>query len=308
MAGTGRFEDLLTDLIYLRKDAGFTPRRVRTATTFLDVIGGEQTYESAKARLLSAVNALPEQRNTEILLAALALDEKYKGVSLLKRRREIYGEKTGLKPDAIADHENVAIHELAIYLLTARYAQSPLPDGATMHSTAIHEHTNVITLVRDKLWVETRESFRTIPLIDGVEYFEISSDIPAKITTTSDIVVKSETTGSGLRHRFFFKSPLKRGEPADLSFIMQPDGTRDDELILKEDTRAYHLPTISSGMEIMFLGEKPKLIWHYAQLPVFERSGRPAKDQLLDLSGGSNVRVEWNDLYGGLFTGIAWEW
>ena len=303
-------EDLLTDLIYLRKDAGFTPRRMREASAFLEVIDGKGLeYDIVKTRLISAVHALPNQEYTEILLAAMALTEEYAKMPLLKNRREIYGIKTGRKPDTVSDYENSAIHELAIYLMSARYAQSPLPDSVpAMHSTAIHERTNVITLVRDRRWIETRESFRTIPLIDGVEYFEISSDIPARITALSDIVVSSEATGSWLQHRFYFKEPLIRGKPADLNFIMQPDGTRDEELVLKEETRAYHLPTIHGGMEVMFLGEKPKLLWHYTQMPLFERPGKPTKERLLDFRGGSTVRVEWDDLYGGLFSGIAWAW
>ena len=303
-------EDLLSDLIYLRKDAGFTPRRMREASVFLDVIDGDDlAYEAVKARLISAVNALPNQEYTEILLAAMALTDEYAKIPLLKNRRKLYGLRTGRKPDTVSDYENSAIHELAIYMLSARYAQSPLPGGVpAMHGTAIHERTNVITLVRDRLWIETRESFRTIPLIDGVEYFEISSDIPARITSDSDIVVKSETTESGHRHRFFFKTPLTYGVPTDLSFIMHPDAICDEELIIKEEARAYHLPTISSGMEVIFLGEKPKLLWHYSQLPLHERPGKPAKNRLLDLSGGSTVRVEWNNLYGGLYSGIAWTW
>jgi hypothetical protein len=310
LAGFSMFEDLLTDLIYLRKESGFTPRRMRSASVFLEVVGGqEQAFDSVKARLVSAINALPDQKDTAVLMAALALDEGYEGIPILKRRREIYGQKTGYKPDAVADQESAALHELAIFLLSARYAQSPLPDGATaMHSVAIHERVHVTTLVRDKLWAETREYYRTIPLIDGVEYFEISSDIPAKVMSTSDIVVKSESTGSGLKHRFYFGKPLKRGQPAELNFIMQPDGTRDSKLVLKEEIRAFHLPSIAGGMEILFLGDKPKLIWHYAQLPLFERPGQPTKQRLLHLGSGSTVRVEWNDLYGGLYSGVAWMW
>lgn len=310
MAGRKQFEDLLTDLIYLRKDAGFTPRRVREASVFLEVVGGkEQVYEHIKARLISAIYALPDQRDTDILLAAMALAKGYEDIPLLKYRRELYGQQSGYKPDAIADYETAALRELALYLLSARYAQSPLPDGTpALHSTAIHERTHVTTLVRDRLWVETRELFRTIPLIEGVEYFEISSDIPAHITSASAATVKSEVTGSGLRHRFYFEEPLKRGQAIELNFVMHPDGTHDEDLNLKEDTRAYHLPTLSSGMEILFLGEKPKLIWHYTQLPLYERPGQPVKERLLDLDGGSVVRVEWNDLYGGLFSGIAWRW
>ena len=310
MAGENQYVDLMTDLIYLRKDAGFTPRRMRMASTFLEIMGGDgQTYETLKTRLVSAVNALPSQQDTDILLAAMALSGEFEKIPLLKHRRELLGRQTGYTPDTIAEYENAAIQELALYLLAARYAASPLPEGIpALHSTAIHERVFVTTLVRDKLWAETREFFRSIPLIDEVEYFEISSDIPAHVTADSDIVVKSETTGSGRKHRFYFSQPLQRGKPAELRFTMQPDGTRDEELVLQEDTRSFHLPTISSGMEILFLGEKPSQIWHYAQLPLFERPGLPVRERLMDLGGGSSVRVEWNELHGGLYSGIAWAW
>ena len=215
----------------------------------------------------------------------------------------------GRKPDTIAIWENAAVKELALHLISARYATSPFPDGIPpMHGTAIHERIDITVLVRDRLWTETREIFRTIPLIDDVEYFEISSDIPAVITAISDIIVRSKTPNNGLSHRFYFKEKLKRGKPAEISFIMKPDGTRDAELTLKEETRAFHLPTLAHGMEIMFIGDRPKIIWHYSHLPLYERPGVPTKKQLIDLAGGGSARVEWSDLYGGLYSGIAWEW
>jgi len=308
--GINQYEDLISDLVYLRKDAGFTPRRLREAMTFLEITGSSgDTYEAVKTRLVSAIQGLPSKRDTAVLMMAMALGGDYFNIPLLKHRREHYGDIAGLKPDTIADHESSAINELAIYLLSARYAQSALPSGVpTIHNVAIHECIQVTTLVRDRLWVETREIYRTIPLIDGVEYFEISSDIPAIVTPVSAVVVRSETVSSGLKHRFYFDKPLQRGKLVELSFIMKPDGTRDSELILKEETRAFHLPTMKSYMEVLFLGDKPKLIWHYAGLPVFERPGNPVRERLLDLGNGSSVGVEWNDQFGGLYSGIAWAW
>jgi hypothetical protein len=89
---------------------------------------------------------------------------------------------------------------------------------------------------------------------------------------------------------------------------MLPDGTRDDELVLLDDSRAFHEQSFSFGIEVMFLGQKPHLIWQYKQLPFFERPGKPTRQQLLDLKGGSSVKAEFTDLYGGLFSGVAWEW
>ena len=302
-------EDLLTDLIYLRKDAGFTPRRFRQASVLLHVLGGNPTFEECQNRLLSAIYALPSQQDTEILLAALALTSEYKGLTPLKKRREKLSQESGLSADTIADYETAALNELAVFLISARYARSALPEGVpAMHDVAVHESVRIVTLVRDRLWQETREYYRTIPLIDGVEYFEISSDIPARITASSAKVVNSETTSNGLRHRFHFAEPLKRGKAEELSFVMQPNGINDAELVLKEETRAFHLPTIAAEMEILFLGDKPKTMWHYTNLPVFERPGLPEKDRLLNMHGGSSVRVRWDDLYGGLYSGIAWSW
>jgi hypothetical protein len=310
MADKNQLEDLITDLMYIRKDAGFTAQRMREASTLIEILGGgEQDYAALKARLISALDALPEQDDTDILRAAFALAPEYEKIQLLKDRRAIYGNKVGRGPDTVADRENAALRELALSLISMRYALSPMPGNApAMHGTAIHERIEVVTLVRDRLWTETREVYRTISLIDGVEYFEISSDIPAKITPHSGIVAKTKTTSNGLQHRFYFAEPLKRGQAARLSFVMRPDGTKDDELVLKEETRAFHLPTLSSSMEVIFLGEKPSLIWHYAQLPLHERPGEPDKKRILNLNGGSAVRVEFGELYGGLYAGIAWRW
>ena len=78
--------------------------------------------------------------------------------------------------------------------------------------------------------------------------------------------------------------------------------------LYKEDTRAFYLPAMSSHMEILFLGEKPEYLWHYTQLPLYERPGQPHHENRLALTGGSAVSAEWKDLYGGLFSGIAWKW
>jgi hypothetical protein len=307
-----QFEDLIADLIYLRKDTGFAPNRVFGKTdVFLNVIGGkQQPFETIKTRLISAIDSLPDRQNAEALMVAFALLPEYAKLNCsLKDRREMYGKKIGRKTDTIMDRESAAIKELAIQLLTARYTTSPLPhDAPIMHSAAMHERTEVVTLVKDRLWTETREYYRLIPLMDGTEYLEVSSDIPAKITPTCDCVVNTETTNNGRRHRFIYKEPLQRGKPIDFSFIMNPDGSRDEELILIEETRAFHEPTLAFKVEVMFLGDKPSQIWQYKQLPYYERPGKPTEQQLLNLNGGSSIKTNLADLYGGLFSGIAWEW
>ena len=311
MNKNGLFEDLITDLFYLRRDAGFKPERVfKKADVFLRAIGGkEQDFETIKARLVSAIDSLPDKQGAESLMAAFAIAPDFTNIPKLTDRRKQFGQMIDRKVDTIAERENSAINELALRLLTGNYTSAPLPTGTPiMHNAALQESIEIVTLVRDRLWIETRERYRLIPLMDNVDYLEISSSIPAKVIPTSGTVAKSEDTENGLKHCFWYKKPLMRGRPVELSFIMLPDGTRDDQLILVDDSRAFHEQVFNFSVEVIFLGIKPKLIWRYKQLPFFERPGKPTKQQLIDLGGSSSVRAEFNNLYGGLFSGIAWEW
>jgi hypothetical protein len=178
------------------------------------------------------------------------------------------------------------------------------------HNSALHEYVSVTTLVKDRLWTETREHFRIISLIDDVDFLEVSSDIPAKVVSTCEVKATTEPTSGGLRHRFWYKPHLKRGQQVDLTFTMTPDETlaNPKDLILKEDTRAFHEPTMSARFEIIFMGTKPKTIWCYSQLPIYERPGKPEEQQLLGLNHSSTVRASFTDLYGGLYAGVGWEW
>jgi len=96
----------------------------------------------------------------------------------------------------------------------------------------------------------------------------------------------------------------------ELSFVMNPDPNKDGtfEHALIDECRAFHEPTLSFKVEVVFLGVKPEIIWQYRQLPFFTRPGEPTRGQLLDLENTSVVGAEFSDLYGGLFSGIAWRW
>lgn len=310
LSGGLQFEDLMTDLIYLRKDEGFTAARLPNATAFVKLLGGEgKKFTTVKARLLSAIGSLSDERGAEALMAAMALAPEYEGLRRLQDRRAKYGERIKRSTDTVADRENAVIHQLAVQLLAARYALAPLPENAaaTMHNAAIHERVQVVTLVTDRRWAETRERYRLISLMDGVDFLEISSDIPAKIAVTCDCVLDSQTTARGRKHRFFFKTPLRYGELASLSFTMTPDDTVDEAPVLIEETRAFHNPTLSARFEVVFMGEKPDVIWRYTQLPIYERPGVPTGRQLLD-AAGAVVCADFTELHGGLFSGVAWEW
>ncbi|MCL1876567.1 hypothetical protein FWF74_00790 [Candidatus Saccharibacteria bacterium] len=75
-----------------------------------------------------------------------------------------------------------------------------------------------------------------------------------------------------------------------------------------EECRAFHEPTFSFRIEVMFLGAKPVQVWSYKQLPYFSRPGIPRPEHLISLENTSVASAEFSDLYGGLFSGIAWRW
>ncbi|MCL2807435.1 MAG: hypothetical protein FWD27_04625 [Coriobacteriia bacterium] len=309
---SGIYEDLITDLMYLRKDRGFVAARLRNASTLLAVLGGaSQDFTDLKVRFVSAINSLPDKQAASLLIAVYALTNETAALPKLSERRISYGKRVGLKTDAIAKHENAALRELAIQLLSARYTMAPLPFSANVmpHNATIQEYVEVKTLVKDKLWQETKETYKLISLVDDVGWLEISSSIPATVTSTT-AKVKTEPSSGGLRHRFYYDKPLMRGEATTLTFNMSPDEKLADpsSLILLEETRAFHEPTLKARFEVFFIGQVPEIIWQYNHLTFFERPGTPTKQQLLPLEKHNSAQTTFTDLYGGMFSGIAWQW
>jgi hypothetical protein len=307
------YEDLITDLLYLRKDRGLVAGRLRNASTLLELLGGgDQDFQDLRTRFVSAVNSLPDKNAASVLLAAYGLLPEYSDMSQLSQRRKLHGKRINLKPEAIAKHENAAIRELAIQLFTARYTMSPLPLSPSVvpHNAALHEYVEINTVVKDKLWQETKETYKLISLVDDVDYLEISSDIPAMVTSTCEAKVQTETSSGGLRHRFFFDVPLMRGDTTTLTFTMTPDTklADPDTRILHEETRAFHEPTLVARFTATFIGQRPDMIWQYDHLAIYERPGEPSERQMLVVDGNGVARAEFTDLYGGMYSGVAWRW
>jgi hypothetical protein len=64
-----KIEDLITDLMYLRKGPGFTDSRVYQANTFIKVFDGKnQIFENIKILFTTAIKSLPDKQNVEALL------------------------------------------------------------------------------------------------------------------------------------------------------------------------------------------------------------------------------------------------
>lgn len=301
--------DLTGDLLYMRKGDGFTANRIVNAGTLRFVLGGAgEPFDSLRSRFVSAIQSLRDPE-PELLLAAYGLAPDYAGIATIRERRHKYGRTIDRGIDTVANREDAAIDHLRVQLLSGWYTQSPLPVRLPqMHNGIMQESVDVSTLVVDKMWRETREHYRFVALFDEAEYIAISSSYPGRpIPENGNFTVRTGRVGGGFIHQFWHTpGPMRRGRTYDLRFGLLPDEEFGEAGAVVEEARAFHEPTLHASISVRFSGSAPEHIWRYDGLTFFERPGKEQRSVNLNLAG--EVREEFRDLYGGLFSGVAWRW
>jgi len=308
--------DLILDLVYLRKGQGLTTDRMFVASTLQEVCGGgEQPLEMTRARLVSAIQSLPEAHGREALLAAYGLHPGTKDLPTLADRRRAYGEHVNRKADTLAERENAAIRELALTLLTSYYAGAPLPAQLPIpHGGYLIEYLNVSTVYLQRRFSEHQQERRIISLVDGAECFRYhSSDTDSsgrtRVIPVEGCTIETEYVPGGSLHRLIFPEPLRRGDPHEFTFIEKLDDV-ESQLIPEEDFagQSFETPALVYRQESTFLGGRPPIIWAYHMLSRVERPGTPENGELLEFGNSNTIRMEFHQLHGGFFSGIAWRW
>ncbi|WP_280509578.1 hypothetical protein [Nocardia farcinica] len=301
--------DLTDDLLFMRKGSGFTAKRIVNAGTLRHVLGGgDEPFDNLRDRFISAIQSLRDPE-PDLLLAAYGLAPGYGDLPMLRQRRERYGHTIDRKVDTVADREDAAIEHLRVQLLTGWYTQSPVSARIPeMHNGIIQESVHVSTLVVDRKWQQTREHYRFMALFDEADYIAISSSYPGRPIPEGDFTVKTVRVGQNYSHQFWHNGPMKRGRTYDLRFRLVPDDDYGQPEAIIEEARAFHERTLTATIEVEFHGPTPEQIWSYERLTYFERPGSPRHGRILDPSEGNVVRSQTHDQYGGLFTGIAWNW
>ena len=307
------FEDLITDLMYLRKGDGFTITKARNASTFLDVIGGVgQTFDELTTRFVSAICSLEEDQSVETLMVAYGLEPGFEGMNSILERREKYGQQIGRKYDTLVDREQAAIQELAVRMLMAQWVNAPLPANIpVIHGAFITEYLNVVSVIKDRTLTETRETQKFIALVDGINSYDYSTNEPTTLNPIEGCTVESSPIHFGIKYILRFPKPLKRGETHQISFTeLSPEqGANGKKAVAMEITRSFAIPTFKYNQEVIFIGQKPRRIWSYNMLSLLERPGRADEQKLLAFKDNANsLRVSFNHLHAGLFSGVAWEW
>jgi len=307
--------DLFTELQYLRKGRGATPDRLPNAPELLKAFGGKaQVYDTLKARLISAIQSLPDEPSRTILLSAYGfLPDTAQGISL-RDRRELLGQQIGRKYDTIANREDKAISELVVQLLTASYAGAPV--AATLplpHGAFLIESLEMHTLICDKQFISHTQTRTVIALADRPKSFQFDSNETTRLIGLKGCHVESEPVVSGdkpsTRHIILLDDPPRRGKSYTFSFKEVSDEPPNPDIKQDRAGQSFETPAYRYIQRVTFEGEKPKVIWWYDKLSWVTRPGKPEPANTIQFASGSNtVKHEFAQQYNGLFSGVAWEW
>lgn len=109
-----RVNSIEDELIYLRKNTGFTLDRFNDLLTLPIVLGGEnQPFMSTKIKFIITIKMLDDKQAIDGLMVAFGIRKDYETIHLLKMRRKKHQEDTGLDMDRILQIEKAAIRSLA---------------------------------------------------------------------------------------------------------------------------------------------------------------------------------------------------
>ena len=309
---SNRIDDLITDLMYLRKSSGFVAGRIYEASTFISVIGGKnQIFESIKVRFIAAIYSLQDKQNGDALLAAYGLLPGYEDIPLLRDRRARYGQQVKRKYDTLADREIAAINELAIRLLTSYYSGAPLPAEFPMpHGGFLMDYLYVTTVIQDRNFVSHQQTRKIISLVEGAKGFEYQSNAKTTLIPIDSVEVKTRYVKNGTVHTLIFPRPLKRGQVHIFTFKEILDKSESDEPTPLEDFagQSFETPTLNYVQKVIFKGDKPPVLWFYDKFSRIVRPGEPTEKNQVNLLEDGTIQKEFTQLYGGFFSGIAWKW
>lgn len=313
-------ESLAYELSLLRKNRGFIQRRFLKAAIVDEVLRGsnEDTFERLKSRFISAIYTLDEDESA-LLLDIFALSPETAGVARLEGRRKIHGEKIRLGVFTVASREEPALRHLHSRLVAGTYAQSPLVlHVPEMHGGIIYEATSTLVIVENRKWRETREYYRFANMVDELDYVTVSRSHDGWVNPQSggDFKVNTRSVeGAGYNDHFWHlddartkTEPMKRGEVYDLNFTVFPENQAEEQAALKLASRAFHDRTLLASIQVGFVGDKPKSIWKFDRVSPFATPTKANEYNSLGLNDKGIATLRIRDAYGGLFSGIAWEW
>jgi hypothetical protein len=312
---------LVEDLVYLRKGEGLTPIRLIDTMTAYRIAGGPTSLpEVARDRISSCLRGMLDTKGGRALWAAFGLDAEIgpdpvgsvAGRGLLHESRAAHAQAVGRSPDTVRDWEDGAIDELALRLLSGWHASAATPADSVMpHGGFLIPSLAVAMVIRDRVFFESHQTRTLLSLVEGATHFVYGTYTPSTLTRVTGGTAASEDHQDGTLHRIAFDRPIPRGEQHTFSF-RETEPSNGSDLPGPPDQdfagQTFDSPTLRYRNEVVFLGDRPAVVWSYDKLSRIERPGHPTSANTIELGHGRTVVTEFHDLYGGLASGVAWRW
>jgi hypothetical protein len=305
VTGTDK-DELIRQLQYLRKGVGITLARVARCPEVLRVCGTTHP-DHALARIEATIDTLRNRRSAQALRAAYALDD-LDPLPRLADRRARYANRRST--DTVENWENQGIEELRLLLLAQQPAIQPSGDtgGIPIGGYAM-ERLEAVYRYTNGCFTESVQTRDVIALVDNADGFIYATHIDTQLTVIrgGTPTVLDRSPDGWVRHKIMFPKPLARGESHEFVLretLVVPETQRPDP---DKISQIFHIPTRTFWVTAEFSGDVPPLIWSFDKLTHFERPGHPTPTNRLH-PHHNRVTKEFNTLYGGLFSGIAWQW
>lgn len=234
-------------------------------------------------------------------------------VRLLDRRRA-YGKLVDRSPDTLLDWEDRAMTVLSLRLLTNYYAGAPIDRQLPIpHGGFLLGELSVKTHIRDRHFVEQEQHRTVVSLVSGAKGFQYNSNNEeTELEPLEGARVETEHINGGSVHRLYFLTePLDLGEVHRFGFIEHPRTPSPAHSPAPNQDKAgqsFETPTLRYRQEVKFEGDAPEMLWSYQNLSLLERPGQPTPGHELKLNSRRFAGQTFSQLYGGLYSGIAWRW
>lgn len=313
---------LVDELKYLRKGEGLVPTRLAETIVLKRLVAPESDgavglLHLGVERVAACLRGMLDTVGGSALWAAFGLgvdaDTGHPAAAgNLKERRAAFAALIGRSPYTVREHEDRALEELALRLLSGYFPSAAVPEVRLPHGGLLLARLDVTTHIQDLHYQHDRQVRRVISLVDAASEFVYGSYSPTILTDVNGATVTTEQHPGGTIHRLRFDPPLARGRHHEFAFtqtLPETDGPAGDPPSPDFAGQTFETSCLEYRQAVAFEGRQPGLVWAYDKLSRIERPGRP--HTLLTAHGDADTGVfeveqTFLDLYGGLASGVAW--
>lgn len=301
-------ETLVDDIKRLRKGVGLTLDRLGTCHALLAACGASNdSLSKADRAIRDSVQELGDSKYSIALRAALDIDHLKPGPTTIADRRAALAKDSGRDVATVRRWEERGVRELA-QLLFSKVTTPAVPQPTTL----LLRRSVEAWYGTDRHWLRSTHRFALVSLVSGRRVF--------KYATSEDTILSCT---SGLRPRVHLQNSdgttvwnidlgraLQRGDHFSFGVVEQRRmGSRLPPYEEVEDkiSQSFESPCQSYSVTAHFQEPiVPRSLWSFQQLHLYERPGKPLRQNRVPILPDPTVRFA--NLYGGMYSGLAWRW